>query len=190
MKLSFGDLSGEASAINLANLIATARRQLTVISCISAEDLPANSKSQDILQLKDLLGHKPAEISFNSTEDPLLSDLATRLRKRGVRVLENPGPGISMLAVYRNKVALIDADWEIMNRDWRLYLRGARKVWSQYGFEYRRVHVFELFSEPDNVALRLADSLGAISPAFEPATESSFDSNDQDLLENKPPHWG
>ncbi len=190
VKLSFGDLSGEASAINLANLIATARRQLTVISCISAEDLPANSKSQDILQLKDLLGHKPAEISFNSTEDPLLSDLATRLRKRGVRVLENPGPGISMLAVYRNKVALIDADWEIMNRDWRLYLRGARKVWSQYGFEYRRVHVFELFSEPDNVALRLADSLGAISPAFEPATESSFDSNDQDLLENKPPHWG
>ena len=190
VKLSFGDLSGEGSAVNLANLIATARRQMTVISCISADDLPANSKSQEILQLKDLLGHKSPEISYNSTEDPLLSDLGTRLRKRGVRVLENPGPGISMLAVYRNKVALIDADWEIMNRDWRLYLRGARKVWSQYGFEYRRVHVFELFSEPDNVALRLADSLGAISPAFEPATESSFDSNDQDLLENKPPHWG
>ena len=190
VKLSFGDLSGEASAINLANLIATARRQLTVISCISAEDLPANSKSQDILQLKDLLGHKPAEISFNSTEDPLLSDLATRLRKRGVRVIENPGPGISMLAVYGNKVALIDADWEIMNRDWRLYLRGARKVWSQYGFEYRRVHVFELFSEPDNVALRLAHSLGVISSSFESAAGSSFDSNDQDLLDNKPPHWG
>jgi hypothetical protein len=190
VKLSFGDLSGEAAATNLANLIATARRKMTVISCISAEDLPANSKSQEVLQLKDLLGHKPTEIGFNSSEDPLLSDLGTRLRKRGVRVIENPAPGISMLAVYRDKVALIDADWEIMNRDWRLYLRGARKVWSQYGFEYRRVHVFELFSEPDGVALRLADSLGAISPSFEFAEESSFDSNDRDLLENKPPHWG
>jgi len=116
--------------------------------------------------------------------------LAARLRKRGVRVIENPSPEISLLAIYGNKVALIDADWEIMNRDWRLYLQGARKVWSQYGFEYRRVHVFELFSEPDSVAKRLADSLGVSSYTPEPPSETSFDSNDQDLLDNRPPHWG
>ena len=190
VKLSFGDLSGENSKTNLANLIATARKQLTVITCITNDDLPANSKSQEIAQLKNLLGHETPKVEFSQSEDPLLSDLASRLRKRGIRVIENPTPEISLLAVYRDRVALIDADWEIMNRDWRLYLRGARKVWSQYGFDYRRVHVFELFSEPDNVAKRLADSLGVVIPTPEKATQSSFDSNDQDLLENKPPHWG
>jgi hypothetical protein len=190
VKLSFGDLSGEGSATNLANLIATARKQLTVISCVTTEDLPANTKSSEVLQLKKLLGHETPKVEFVQSEDPLLSDLGSRLRKRGVRVIENPSPGISMLAVYRDKVALIDADWEIMNRDWRLYLRGARKIWSQYGFEYKRVHVFELFSEPDNVAKRLADSIGVVVSAPEAPTQSSFDSNDADLLENKPPHWG
>jgi hypothetical protein len=163
---------------------------MTVISCISSEDLPSNNKSAEIAHLRNLLDHQSPKVGFKQSEDPLLSDLSTRLRKRGVRVIENPSPEISMLAVYKNKVALIDADWQIMNRDWRLYLKGARKLWSQYGFEYRRVHVFELFSEPDNVAKRLADSLGVINSAPETPGQSSFDSNDGDLLENKPPHWG
>lgn len=190
VKLHFGDLSGESSKTNLANLIATARQQMTVISCITADDLPTNSKSSEVGHLKKLLGHEVSKVNFVQSEDPLLSDLATRLRKRGVRVIENPSSEISMLAIYRDRVALIDADWQIMNRDWRLYLRGARKIWSQYGFEYRRVHVFELFSEPDNVAKRLADSIGVAASAPETPTESSFDSNDQDLLDNRPPHWG
>ena len=190
VKLSFGDLSGENSGTNLANLVATARKKLTVISCLTAEDLPTNSKSEEITNLRTLLGHQSPSIEFVQSEDPLLSDLAARLRKRGVRVIENPSPEISLLAIFGNKVALIDADWEIMNRDWRLYLQGARKVWSQYGFEYRRVHVFELFSEPDNVAKRLADSLGVSSYTPEPPSATNFDSNDQDLLDNRPPHWG
>ena len=190
VKLSFGDLSGENSAINLANLIATARKQMTVISCLTADDLPTNSKSAEVSQLKMLLSHETPKVEFRESEDSLLRDLGVRLRKRGVRVIENPSEGISMLAVYRDQVALIDADWEIMNRDWRLYLRGARRVWSQYGYLYRRVHVFELFSEPDNVAKRLADSLGVISYSDEKPEQSSFDSNDQDLLDNRPPHWG
>ncbi|MDR9363052.1 MAG: hypothetical protein RI590_02885 [Microbacteriaceae bacterium] len=190
VKLNFGDLSGEASGTNLANLIAAARKQMTVISCISSEDLPSNNKSAEIAHLRNLLDHQSTSVGYKQSEDPLLSDLSTRLRKRGVRIIENPSSEISMLAVYKDKVALIDADWQIMNRDWRLYLKGARKLWSQYGFEYRRVHVFELFSEPDNVAKRLADSLGVIGSASETPSQSLFDSNDQDLLENKPPHWG
>jgi len=188
VKLSFGDLSGDQSSVNLANLIATARKKLTVVSCIGDEDLPKNSKSAEIMQLRKLIGNSQPELDYQKSDDPLLFDLATRLRKRGVRVIENPAPEISMLAVYGNKVALIDADWEIMNRDWRLYLSGARKVWSQYGYLYQRVHVFELFSEPDRVAKRLADALG-VNTFVEKPGNTNFDSNDQDLLDNRPPHW-
>ena len=188
VKLSFGDLSGEQAAVNLANLIATARKNLTVVSCIGDDDLPKNSTSSEISRIRNLINHPQPELDYQKSEDPLLFDLATRLRKRGVRVIENPAPEISMLALYGNKVALIDADWEIMNKDWRLYLSGARKVWSQYGFLYQRVHVFELFSEPDSVTKRLTDVLG-VNTFIEKPTATNFDSNDQDLLDNRPPHW-
>jgi hypothetical protein len=71
------------------------------------------------------------------------------------------------------------------------------------GWQVVRVHSFELFSDPESLAIRIADGLGMqVSkrpqvlfdpPSFDD-TDAAWgdrsDSNDQRLKNDKPPHWG
>jgi hypothetical protein len=75
---------------------------------------------------------------------------------------------------------------------------------SSLGWAYQRVYSFEVFSDPQEVAERIARRLGVdptptmlntapVARVFED-TDAAWgdrsDSNDQRLRDDKPPHWG
>ena len=203
---NFGQLSEAEGRRHLANLLVSARRQITVVCCFGAEDVPVDRLSNGALLLKDLLAavevsaSEPGEIN-----DPMLSDLAIRLQKLGARVDPSYSNLLPLVVSYAKNAAVIEPDWAIpgANRTERFGIRPG--LLQAMGWRYIRVYSFELFSDPQAIAIRIAESLGlqvskrplplfdAADRAFEDtdaAWGEGSDSNDQRLRQDKPPHWG
>jgi hypothetical protein len=203
---NFGQLSEPEGRRALANLLVSARREITVISCFAAEDIPEDRLSNGALLLRDLLlaAHSTPEPT-DSQPDPMLNDLALRLKKLGARVDESLSATLPLVVSYAKQAAVIEPDWSLkgLNRSEKFRIRpGLLKA---LGWNYIRVHSFELFSDPQAVALRIAEQLGMQiskrpTPLFDPADRAfedsdaawgdRSDSNDARLRGDKPPHWG
>lgn len=203
---NFGQLSETEGKRHLANLLVSARSQISVISCFGAEDVPTDRLSNGAVLLKDLLAAADSTVSEPSEiNDPMLSDLAVRLQKLGARVDPSYSSSLPLVVSYAKSVAVIEPDWAIpgANRTERFSIRpGLLKA---MGWGYIRVYSFELFSDPQAIAIRVAEGLGLqVSkrplPLFDSADRAfedtdaawgdSSDSNDQRLRQDKPPHWG
>jgi hypothetical protein len=203
---NFGQLSEVEGRRHLANLLVSARTQITIVSCFGAEDVPVDRLTNGAMLLRDLLAaadlpsSEPSEIN-----DPMLSDLAVRLQKLGARVDASYSSSLPLVVGYAKNAAVIEPDWAIpgANRTERFGIRPG--LLQAKGWRYIRVYSFELFSDPQAIAIRIAESLGLQvskrpTPLFEAAdrafedTDAAWgersDSNDQRLRQDKPPHWG
>jgi hypothetical protein len=135
--------------------------------------------------------------------DPMLSDLALRLRKLGAHVTLGYTARIPMAVSYGANSAVILPDWNLTGDDLGERIRLRPALLSAMGWKTVRVHALEIFADPQNLAIRIGDELGMQltrkpqtlfdEPSFEDTDtawgDSSY-SNDQRLKGDKPPHWG
>jgi hypothetical protein len=203
---NFGQLSEPQGRRSMANLLVSARKSITVISCFAAEDIPSDRLSNGALLLRDLLAAadevvEPADV----LPDPMLNDLSLRLKKLGARVDEALSGSMPLVVSYAKKAAVIEPDWSIRGENRNEKFRIRPGLFKALGWQYIRVHSFEVFSDPQAIAQRIAEQLGMQiskrpTPLFDPA-ERAFedsdaawgdraDSNDARLRGDKPPHWG
>ncbi len=200
---SLGDFNSPAAARWMVNQVASARKRLTVVSCYNFEDFAGGSLPENQRWLKDLIAPPFMSEARAGDPDPLLRDLALRLRKLGIRVELNFAGRIALAASYRNQAAAIDPDWSLTGNSWDEKLRLRPALLKAMGWKYLRVHAFEIFATPQEVANRIATSLGMDlvskrEPLFEerafednPRAWGDGDDNNDDRLRNeRPPHWG
>jgi hypothetical protein len=201
-----GQISQRHGKRYLANLLVSARRQITIVSALGHQDLV--SKAHDGLEMLDDLMQeleKVAPLKVDTELNPMIADLAIRLTKLGVTTRTNFSPRIKLVASVGDKAAIVEPDWGILgyNLSERYRLRPA--LLEAMGWMYLRVPSFELFADPEQVARSIAMSLGIevtkkpqplfdlSEPAFEDTASAwgdETDSNDKRLYEDKPPHWG
>jgi hypothetical protein len=201
-----GQLSDPSGKRYLANLLVSARKQMTIVSALDNKDLLAKA-NPGVEMFSDLIHElgRVQPIRLEADLNPMIADLAIRLTKLGVTTRTNFSTRIKLVASVGDKAAIVEPDWGILgyNLSERYRLRPA--LLEAMGWMYLRVPSFELFADPEQVARSIAMSLGIevtkkAQPLFE-LTEPAFedtasawgdpgDSNDQRLAEDKPPHWG
>ena len=203
---ALGQISHRHGRRYLANLLVSARRQITIVSALDHQDLV--SKAHDGLEMLDDLMQeleKVTPLKVDTELNPMIADLAIRLTKLGVTTRTNFSARIKLVASVGAKAAIVEPDWGILgyNLSERYRLRPA--LLEAMGWMYLRVPSFELFADPEQVARSIATSLGIevtkkpqplfdlSEPAFEDTASAwgdGTDSNDKRLYEDKPPHWG
>jgi len=200
---SLGDFNYSSASRWMVNQVVAARKRMTVVSCYNFEDFAAGSLPENQRWLKDLIAPSFLGDISEGEADPLLKDLALRLQKLGLKVSLNFGGRISLAASFGTKATVVDPDWALVGDTWDERLRVRPGLLKAMGWGYQRVHALEIFSQPQDVANRIAMALGVdlvrkAQPLFE---EKAFedtgrawgdgdDSNDDRLKDDKPPHWG
>jgi hypothetical protein len=101
-------------------------------------------------------GHTPGD----HDADAMLADLALRLKRLGARVDATFAERLSLVAAYGGKDAVIVPDWALRGESLSEKLRLRSTLLQAMGWKYIRVHSFELFSDPQAVAIRIAETLG------------------------------
>ena len=134
----------------------------------------------------------------------MLSDLSLRLKKLCARVDDGFSRELPLIASFAKTSAVIEPDWSIPGQSRTEKFRIRPGLLTSMGWKYVRVYSFELFSDPQSVAIRIAEQLGlqvskrplplfdSNDQAFE-YTDAAWgdrsDSNDSRLRQDKPPHW-
>ena len=205
-----GKISGTLGDFNFANVsgwmvnqIVSARKRMTVVSCYNFEDFAAGGLPENQRWLKDLIAPSFMSDISEGQADPLLRDLALRLEKLGLKVALNFGGRIGLAVSFGKKAAVVDPDWALVGENWDEKLRVRPGLLRAMGWDYQRIHALEIFAKPQDVANRIAMSLGVdlisrAQPLFEDrafedtsgAWGHENDSNDDRLRDDKPPHWG
>jgi hypothetical protein len=187
----------------LANLLVSARFRLDIISCFSAQQIASGGPLDPHAILREVLNAQPASQEIQGDSDPLLEDLSLRLKKLGAHVSENFGGTLRLVAAFGKSAAVVYPDWALQGENLNERLRLRPALLEGMGWQVVRVHSFELFSDPEALAIRIAESLGMQvskrpqalfdTPSFD-ETDAAWgdrsDSNDQRLKSDKPPHWG
>jgi len=100
--------------------------------------------------------------------EPMLVDLAQRLQARGLNVALGHRGKLGLVASRGGMCIAIETDSMLHRASLRESIRLRPELLRRLGWHYLRVHAFELFSDPDAVAAKVAVMLGA-DPA--PVTE-------------------
>jgi hypothetical protein len=175
-----------------------------MVTAISSETLPAEpvgAAKQFVKMFKYAGVETPTDSEIDS--DPMLSDLALRLRKLGAHVTLGYTARIPMAVSFGAKSAIILPDWNLIGDDLSERIRLRPALLASMGWTTIRVHALEVFADPQALAVRIGDELGMQitrkpqtlfdEPSFDEtdaAWGDSRDSNDQRLKNDKPPHWG
>ena len=171
-----GMLSGDGGDRLLAIAMTGARRHLRIVSCVSAEELTDSRLDPAAIALGGVLReveNPPALDDQSGDPDPMLIDLAKRLRKLGLDVSLNHHGVIPLVASYGGVCIALDTDQALLRHSIRESLRLRPQALARLGWHYMRVHVFELFADPDQVAHRIARRAGANDLADGPRGERS-----------------
>ena len=205
---NLGNLSETGGRRTLANLIVSARKSLTVVSCFSSEEISGERANSGAAYLKALLkASQQIEVeSFELDSDALLNDLSLRLRKLGVTVKTGYGNRLAVVASYSTQAVVLEPDWLLQGETFTEKLRLRQNLLEALGWQVRRIFTIDLFSDPEGFAQSVAKSLGLDvgaksqplfdldEPAFEDTDmawgERPQQSNDERLKSDKPPHWG
>ena len=102
----------------------------------------------------------PALPEHAHTPDPLLVDLAERLRRRGMIVSVDHHGSIPLAATAHGVCVAVDTDQQLLEMSIREGLRLRPQALTRLGWHYLRVHSFELFADPESVADRIARMAG------------------------------
>jgi hypothetical protein len=162
----FGALGEPGGERLLAVAMTRARRSMVIVSCFEPEDIDDSRMQHGAVALAELLdeiGARFAEIPLPDDSDPMLVDLARRLEARGINVALGHRGKLGLVASHIGMCVTIETDTELMRGSLRESLRLRPELLRRLGWHYLRVHVFELFSDPDAVAASVVTMLGAES---------------------------
>jgi len=200
--VDLGDLTQTFGRRYLANMLVSARNRITIVSCISAQNLTSSSPLLATHLLQEVLGTAGEEVEPEAETDPLLQDLALRIKKLGARAVLNYKRALPLVVAYANQTAVILPDWNLAGDSLSERLRLRPALLRAMGWRVIRVHTFELFSDPTALAVRIGEALGMqltkrAQPLFDTAafdeTPEAWgdrsDNNDARLKGDKPPHW-
>ncbi|MFM8927564.1 MAG: hypothetical protein ACKOFA_05120, partial [Rhodoluna sp.] len=202
----FGLLNEPDAKRWLANMLVSARYQMTIVSCFSAYDLPEITGVGASAYLTTLLKpiYNESELGDTFDSDPMLADLARRLKRFGIRVVEGFGQRMPLIASFGNQALIVEPDWANQDLGLSERIRLRPTLLTNLGWSYQRVYSFEIFSDPQLVAERIGIRLGVeITPTMlntQPVQRVFEDTdaawgeqpqgNDFRLKDEKPPHWG
>ncbi|MFC6357125.1 AAA family ATPase [Luethyella okanaganae] len=164
---NFGALGEPGGDRLLAVGMTRARRSMDIVSCFRPEDIDESRQGHGILALAQVLSQteaREAERHLHDDSEPMLVDLAGRLEKMGLTVALGHRSKLALAASYAGRAVVIETDASVGTASLRESLRLRPEVLRRLGWHYLRVHSFELFSDPDAVAARVASVLGFPRP--------------------------
>ncbi|MHA3725111.1 AAA family ATPase [Leucobacter sp. HY1910] len=160
---NFGGLGKPGGERLLAVAMTRARRAMTIVSCFRPKDLDAARIKHGVVDLAELLAHEhpePAEPLLPAERDPMLGELADRLEAHGMRVVLDYLGVIPIAASFGERAIAVDIDLGDGSDSLRDTLRLRPAVLRRLGWHYHRVQSFDLFTDPDEVARRVARMVG------------------------------
>jgi hypothetical protein len=161
---NFGPLGKPGGERLLAVGLTRARRSMDIVSCFRPDDIDPERVGHGMAALAQVLD-EAAEISSGvgdiEERGPLLLDLAARLERRGLTVRLGYRGKLALVASRRGRAVAVETDAVVARGSLRESLRLRPEVLRRLGWHYLRVHSFELFSDPDAVAGRIARLIGA-----------------------------
>ena len=158
-----GMLSESGGERLLALGLTRARRHLQIVSCVEPKELTDSRLDPAVRALGKVLSeveNPPALPEHAHTPDPLLTDLAERLRRRGMTVSVDHHGSIPLAATAHGVCVAVDTDQQLLEMSIREGLRLRPQALTRLGWHYLRVHSFELFADPEAVAERIARMAG------------------------------
>jgi len=163
MLSDFGPLGKPGGERLLAVAMTRARRSLAIITCFRPSDVDEGRLGHGAVALAELLAEvqaRRAEPALPDDSDPMLVDLSRRLAARGMRVALGHRGKLGLVAANGGMCVVVETDSVLLGRSLRESLRLRPEVLRRLGWHYARVHAFELFSDPDAVADRIARMAG------------------------------
>ncbi|MBP1327143.1 hypothetical protein JOF28_002375 [Leucobacter exalbidus] len=160
---NFGGLGKPGGERLLAVAMTRARRAMTIVSCFKPKDLDAARIKHGVVDLAELLAHEhpaPVEQALPAQRDPMLGELADRLEAYGMHVVLDYLGVIPIAASYGERAIAIDIDLGDGSDSLRDTLRLRPAVLRRLGWHYHRVQSFDLFSDSDGAAQRIARMVG------------------------------
>ncbi len=168
----FGALGREGGERLLAVAMTRARRAMTIVTCFEPADIDEGRMQHGAIALAEILTDIQGRTGIDhipDDSDPMLVDLARRLEYRGLRVALGHRGKLPLVASHQGMCLTIETDTMMRGTSLRESLRLRPEMLRRLGWHYLRVHAFELFSDPDAVAVRIATMLGVDSaPVTEP----------------------
>lgn len=162
MLSEFGSLSRFGGERLLAVALTRARRSIDLVTAYRPEEVDLGRLQYGAKALTEILASlgEPVPTEDPSDAEPMLTDLAQRLRRRGITVSLTHGGEIALAAAYGSKALAVESDAVLGRGTLRESLRLRPQMLRRLGWHYMRVHSFELFAEPETVASRIAAVLG------------------------------
>lgn len=159
----FGPLGKPGGDRLLAVAMTRARRSLVIVTCFRPGDIEDGRLGHGAIALAEILDEiaaRRAETPLPDDSDPMLVDLSQRLAARGLRVALGHRGKLGLVAANGGMCVVVETDSVLLGRSLRESLRLRPEVLRRLGWHYARVHAFELFSDPDAVADRVARLAG------------------------------
>ncbi|NYJ18299.1 AAA family ATPase [Glaciibacter psychrotolerans] len=163
MLSNFGSLGEPGGERLLAIGMTRARRSMDIVSCFRPSDIDADRQRYGILALAQVLSETEAntsEVAAPDAREALLVDLASRLEGLGMHVSLGHRGKLALAASYGGRAVAIETDAVVGRSSLRESLRLRPEVLRRLGWHYLRVHSFDLFTNPDAVAARIATMIG------------------------------
>lgn len=161
--VDFGSLGEPGGERLLAVAMTRARKAMQIITSFDAAELDPERLAHGAAQLREILldAASPQRPQQRFGGDPLMVDLAARLRRRGLRADVSYDGALPLVVANGGVCAAIEADHDDGDRTLREALRLRPEVLRRFGWHTMRVHAFELFTDPEAVADRIAELVGA-----------------------------
>lgn len=161
---NFGALGQPGGERLIAVGMTRARRGMTIVSCFRPEHLDTARIKHGVVELSELLALEhpgPVQASLPAERDPLLGELADQLERLGLTVALDYRGAIPLAASLGERAIAVDLDFSgAEEQGLRSALRLRPAVLRRLGWHYHRVHSFDLFADPERVALRVASIVG------------------------------
>ncbi len=168
----FGALGEPGGERLLAVAMTRARRSMVIVSSFEPADLDDGRMQHGAVALAEILsevGARQAALPVPDDSEPMLVDLAQRLAARGLNVALGHRGKLGLVASRGGMCIAIETDTVLHRTSLRESIRLRPELLRRLGWHYLRVHAFELFSDPDAVAAKVAVMLGAdAAPVTEP----------------------
>ncbi|TFB70584.1 AAA family ATPase [Cryobacterium glaciale] len=175
---NFGSLGEPGGERLLAIGMTRARRALDIVSCFRPADIDEDRQRHGILALSQVLSETEArrdEVQVPDASEAMLVDLGGRLEKLGLTVRLGHRGKLALAASYGTRAIVVETDAVVNRASLRESLRLRPEVLRRLGWHYLRVHSFELFSNPDAVAARVAAIAGVPQADAAPRAFASGD---------------
>ncbi|KQN41997.1 AAA family ATPase, partial [Frigoribacterium sp. Leaf44] len=159
----FGPLGQPGGERLLAVAMTRARRSMVIVTCFQPGDIDSSRMGHGTVALSEILTEVQARTSAEHVPDdsePMLVDLARRLEVKGIPVALGHRGKLGLVAAHDGVCVTIETDTTLSRTSLRESLRSRPEVLRRLGWHYIRVHAFQLFTDPDAVAERVAEVLG------------------------------